>query len=137
MSGLKQFYMKNIQMFTLLLVIITAFLAYKAYNKYKEPSSSSSTGSAENYRRFICSGIGSMLALKAQTGEGVATNIGGELSHVDFGTYGLTSKDLALSAVDPENILERGESGVYQRGGSKQLDILGSNIYGAKDFGNY
>jgi hypothetical protein len=127
MSGLKQFYYRNIHIFTIILVIIALFLVYKCYTLKKETdklSSSSSTSSSSSpmKKEYYATGTLSELAL------GQAVTGSGDFERANFGERGVFSMDPALQSVvygDEETPLELGYSGLYGKTASSFRDPLG------------
>ena len=145
MSGLKQFYMKNIKIFTIILVLLAAFIAYKCYAKYSSAqkakkiatstSSSSSSMSGENYR--YGAEITELAFSQFMNPESVTTGLyDSPLSRVDFGTYGSYSKD-PLANIVRDDIPNLGYSGQQQQSVSKMKIPLLYTAYGGDDYSKY
>ena len=117
MSGLKQFYLKHIRIFTIILVLIAAFIIYKCWEKKSEADKMTTSSSlvVPKKKEFYDLGVASEVAY----GQGRSGT--GDFSNVDFGTRGIYSQDPALQAVLDDENLQIGSSGFERRTKSKQL----------------
>ena len=116
MSGLKQFYLKYIRIFTIVLVLIAAFIIYKCWQKKSEADKITTSSSlVVPKKEFYDLGVASQVAYGQQR-SGT-----GDFRDVDFGTRGIFSQDPALQSVLDDENLQIGSSGFQRRTKSKQL----------------
>ena len=143
MSGLKQFYMKNIKIFTIILVLLAAFIAYKCYTKYSSAqkakkiatSSSSSSIPSEKYR--YGAELTELAFSKFMSPESATNGLDDTpLSRIDFGTYGSYSKD-RLANIVRDDIPNLGYSGQQQQSVSEMNIPLLYTAYGGDDYSKY
>lgn len=160
MSGLKQFYMKNIKIFTILLVLLAGFVAWKCISKYQ---------AAQQLKKQAAAGAGGKMPQGAgekipQGAEaGAQSDIekyryGAEitelaftqfdkpsvtsglydtpLSRADFATYGSYSKD-PLANIIRNDIPNLGYSGQQEQSVSKMKIPLLYTAYGGDDYSMY
>ncbi len=110
MSGLKQFYLKHIRIFTIILVLIAAFIIYKCWQKKSEADKmTTSTSLVVPKKEFYDLGVASEVAYGQ-----VRSGTGG-FSDVDFATRGIFSRAPEFQDVIGDAALEIGESGVEQK----------------------
>jgi hypothetical protein len=140
MSGLKQFYMKNIKIFTVILVLIAIFVAYKCYTKYTAAQEAKKMAAAlkqkeknessEYYRYGLeLSEIARLQFDKPSVTTGLYDT---PLSRVDFGTYGVTSED-PLENIIYGDIKSFGGSAQEKQRRSKAKDLSEFTAYGGED----
>ena len=151
MSGLKQFYMKNIKIFTILLVLLAAFIAWKCISKYQAAQQAKALtkqgqvqvqvqGQVPNNKDDEPYRYGAEISELAFTQFGkdsVTTGLEDTpLSRVDFGTYGSYSKDPLANTIR-NDIPNLGYSGQQEQSVSKMKIPLLYTAYGGDDYSRY
>ena len=142
MSGLKQFYMKNIKIFTIILVIIAIFVGYKCYTKYAAAQEAKKVTALlkqqqqeqkkiEGYRYGL--ELSEIPLLQFDNLSSVTAGLDDTpLSRIDFGTRGAFAKD-ELADIIRTDIKNIGESAQQVQTPSKMKDYLKYTAYGGQD----
>ena len=145
MSGLKQFYMKNIKIFTIVLVLIAILVGYKCYTKYtsaqeakkmaedlkKQQQQQQMEDKKEGYRYGL--ELSEIARLQFDKPGSVTAGLyDTPLSRADFGTYGVTSED-PLENIIYGDIQNFGGSALEKQRKSKAKDLSEFTAYGGQN----
>lgn len=142
MNTIKKFYNKNIMIFTILLVLILAFLGYLIYTRWsktKEQTLETPKKDGEDYR-YIGTGVQSYLAEEAISGGKGYFNPETGLANVDFMGRGITGADPLDELVRTTGQSELGVSAIYDprtRGAGKILGYTAYDKADVSDIGKY
>lgn len=110
MSGLKQFYLKHIRVFTIILVLIAAFVIYKCWQKKQEVDKQKEVKKEAEKKEYFYD-----LATLSDVAFHQGRSATGEFDISDFAKSGIYSRDPAFEDVIADSRLEIGESGVEQK----------------------